>query len=84
MQQQADHDGHLTLTSVCFTPGMSATKMKELGSSFTSTAVLAVGSCANSHIVIIIIIIIICSRLHHTAQRNQFSAFCSVPRFCKP
>jgi hypothetical protein len=63
---------------------MSATKMKELGSSFTSTAVLAVGSCANSHIVIIIIIIIICSRLHHTAQRNQFSAFCSVPRFCKP
>lgn len=81
MQQQADHDGYLTLTSVCFTPGMSATKMKELGSSFTSTAVLAVGSCANSHILLLLLYAADHIILHNI---NQFSAFCSVPRFCKP
>lgn len=77
MQQQADHDGHLTLTSVCFTPGMSATKMKELGSSFTSTAVLAVGSCANSHILLVY-------AADHITLHNIFLHFVLFKDFANP
>ncbi len=75
MQQQADHDGHLTLTSVCFTPGMSATKTKELGSSFTSTAVLAVGSCANSHILLLLLYAADHITLHNITNFLHFVLF---------